>query len=223
MARNDLNERLGMLGFPVLEREPVEVANVTLADVVKSDDIRLEEAFPVMLAKSIEKQWFNYKAVQKSVSTSNQKSRLNSLIAMSLALYDVLDLRSAAIQEFRKYFETTKTREMVTRLSEQLRGNRDFVLSGRRMSGERIKTAFSHYYKEAETQFNDLLSEERQHDLQYALSQIFSSRQKELIMKRWRGEKLTKTEREYFSRTVKKKLVALANQELNRMAQKLLT
>jgi hypothetical protein len=33
---------------------------------------------------------------------------------------------------------------------------------------------------------------------------------------------MTKTETEYFSRTVKKKVVALANPELQRLAQKLL-
>jgi len=223
MSSNDLNERLGMLGFPVLEKEPVEIANATLADVVKSNDVRLEEAFPVMLAKSIEKQWFNYRAVQNNLPTSNEKSRFNSLIAMSLALYDVLDVRSALIDEFRKSFETTKAWAMVKPFFEKLRNNKDFMLSGRRMSSERVKTAFTHYYKETETQFKDLLSEEWQHDLHYALSQIFSRRQKELIMKKKKGEKLTKTEREYFSRTVKKKLVALANQELHRMAQKLLT
>jgi hypothetical protein len=36
------------------------------------------------------------------------------------------------------------------------------------------------------------------------------------------GEPMTKTEREYFSRTVRKKLRALANTDLHRLAQRLL-
>jgi hypothetical protein len=48
------------------------------------------------------------------------------------------------------------------------------------------------------------------------------STQKELFKKKLEGLPLTKTESEYYSRTVKKKVVALANSELHRMAQRLL-
>jgi hypothetical protein len=50
----------------------------------------------------------------------------------------------------------------------------------------------------------------------------FSPKQKELFQKKLKGELLTKTEKEYFSRTVKKKVAALANPELHRLAQKLM-
>ena len=59
--------------------------------------------------------------------------------------------------------------------------------------------------------------------LEYALSQVFSPKQKELFKKRLEGLPLTKTEKEYYSRTVKKKVVALANPELHRMAQRLMS
>jgi len=59
-------------------------------------------------------------------------------------------------------------------------------------------------------------------DLEYALSQVFSKKQKELFMKKLKGEKLTKTEREYFSRSVKKKVLALANSDLHRLATRLI-
>jgi hypothetical protein len=57
-----------------------------------------------------------------------------------------------------------------------------------------------------------------------------SSAQVEFQITKWRadffakldGVPLTKTEKEYFSRAVKKKVVALANAELHRMAQQLL-
>ena len=45
---------------------------------------------------------------------------------------------------------------------------------------------------------------------------------KELFKKKLNGERLTKTEKEYYSRTVKKKVSALANPELHRFAQKLM-
>ncbi len=55
-------------------------------------------------------------------------------------------------------------------------------------------------------------------DMEYSLSQMFSKKQKELFMKRLKGEKMTKTEREYYSRTVRKKVLALANPELHKLA-----
>lgn len=55
--------------------------------------------------------------------------------------------------------------------------------------------------------------------LEYALSQVFSPKQKELFRKKLDGQPLTKTEKEYYSRTVKKKLAALANAELHRLAR----
>jgi hypothetical protein len=40
-------------------------------------------------------------------------------------------------------------------------------------------------------------------------------------MKKLKGEKMTKTEREYFSRSVKKKVLALANPDLHKLATRL--
>ena len=54
------------------------------------------------------------------------------------------------------------------------------------------------------------------------MSQMFSPKQKELFKKRLEGLPLTKTEQEYYSRSVKKKVVALANAELHGLARKLL-
>jgi len=58
--------------------------------------------------------------------------------------------------------------------------------------------------------------------LEYALSRLFSPKQKELFKKKLEGLPLTKSEKEYYSRTVKKKVVALANDELHSLSKKLL-
>ena len=58
--------------------------------------------------------------------------------------------------------------------------------------------------------------------LEFALSQVFSPKQKELFKKKLEGDLLTKTEQEYYSRTVKKKVVALANSELHSLARTVL-
>ena len=43
-------------------------------------------------------------------------------------------------------------------------------------------------------------------------------KREELVLKKLHGEPLNKTEKEYFSRTVKKKLEALANSEVKKVA-----
>jgi hypothetical protein len=50
------------------------------------------------------------------------------------------------------------------------------------------------------------------------MDHLFSEKQKELVFKKARGLHLTKTEREYFSRVVKKKLCAIADGEVQGLA-----
>ena len=50
------------------------------------------------------------------------------------------------------------------------------------------------------------------------LDLLFSEKQKELVFKKLRGQHLTKTEREYYSRVVKKKLIAIADGEMQELA-----
>ena len=53
------------------------------------------------------------------------------------------------------------------------------------------------------------------------LDRIFPAKQKELVKKKRDGGRFTKTEREYFSRIVRKKLEAIANDEVVRLAREL--
>jgi hypothetical protein len=50
------------------------------------------------------------------------------------------------------------------------------------------------------------------------LDHLFSEKQKELVFKKVKGLRLTKTEREYYSRVVKKKLAAIADAEMQGLA-----
>ena len=87
-----LVRRLRDLGFPLFETEESEDANLTLADVVKSHDLRLWEGFPVALANANEKGLFDYDRVRRHLNKSSDKTCLASLVTMSLALYKVSGL-----------------------------------------------------------------------------------------------------------------------------------
>jgi hypothetical protein len=57
--------------------------------------------------------------------------------------------------------------------------------------------------------------------LDASLDRLFSPKQKDLIYKRLNSVTFTKTEREYYSRIVRKKLLAIANAQVNHIAIKL--
>ncbi len=222
MPTRDLYERLSMLGYPLFEPNPIQDANATLAEVGESEDIRLWEGFPIILANSIEKRWFNYEEVEKSSKSQGVSTRFHLLILLSLALYEVLKIDTPQINEFRGSYAPKEKKEF-KKFVQELRNNEEIMISGKRISSERIKNSFQRYFFEKQVKISDILSDRDQFDLQHALSKIFPLGQKSLIMKKLRGEKLTKIESEYFSRVVKKKLMALANPELHKLANKLLS
>jgi hypothetical protein len=57
--------------------------------------------------------------------------------------------------------------------------------------------------------------------LDVSLDRLFSPKQKELVLKKRDGRAFTKTEREYYSRIVRKKLEAIASEELGDLAKRL--
>ena len=54
------------------------------------------------------------------------------------------------------------------------------------------------------------------------LDRLFSPKQKELVLKKRDGKAFTKTEREYYSRVVRKKLEAIASEEVGQIAKNLM-
>ena len=62
---------------------------------------------------------------------------------------------------------------------------------------------------------------QRSSELNACLDRLFSPRQKDLVFKKLNGQAFTKTEREYYSRVVRKKLKAIANSQVGYIAAKL--
>ena len=221
MVNKSLLKRLGKLGYPLFETEEPQDANATLAEVVQSKDLRLWEGFPVVLANSAERGLFDYETVKWHLKKPFDRFKLVPLLIMSLALYKVLNLKFSWAEKFNKNLNRDDKRQFNS-LLKKLKKNEDFKVSGCLMSSQRLKVAFDNYFNQERSKLNDLLSVKEELGLEYALSQVFSPKQKELFLKKLRHEKLTKTEKEYFSRVVKKKALALANSELHRLSQKLL-
>ena len=221
MKNSDLLKRVNALGFPLFSAEEDKNANLTLADMVRSRDLRLWEGFPVVLANSAEKGLFNYDKVNWYLKKPFDKPYLLSLMEMSLALYKLFNLKFFWADKLYYSLSVARRRKVMVFL-EKLKSDGELNVAGSELSAQRLKTVFNNYFNQAQNKLNELLLVKDELSLEYSLSQVFSPKQKELFLKKLKREKLTKTEKEYFSRAVKKKVLALANPELHRLSQRLL-
>ena len=94
------------------------------------------------------------------------------------------------------------------RFLDSLKNSDELQVGNCRMSTHRLKAVFTNYFSQSQARLNELLLVKNELGLEYALSQVFSPKQKELFLKKLKREKLSKTEKEYFSRVVKKKVLA---------------
>ena len=223
MSAKNLEKKLSDLGLPLMEVEKQEDVNQTLAEVVESDNVRYWEGFPVLLVSAAKTGNFNAQEVEAYFAGKADRRKWRALLKMSVALYPVM----------KKYFEFARQMEKGLSAEEskwveefrkkaRMRTNDNFVLENKKFSFLRLKTLLDNYMQEESFKERKMQAKHDELSLEYAFSQLFSPKQKELFKKKLGGEPLTKTEKEYFSRAVKKKVLALANPELHRLAQKLL-
>ena len=218
MNDKDFYKKLSVFGLPLFAVEEAGDVNSVLAQMVKSNDLRLWEGFAVVLADANQKDAFDYSAVSNSLRSSENKSNFRLLLLASLALYHSLGLKFSWVSKLKGLVQGEKDFKLFLA---KLKKSEEFNLGGRKMSPERLKTVFTGYFQGQEEQLQNLSRSKDEFGLEYALSQLFSPKQKELFLKKFRGEVFTKTEKEYYSRSVKKKVLALANGDLHKMAQQL--
>lgn len=221
MDKDRLLKSLAKLGFPMFEPSEDLDANETLAEVVKSNDTRLWEGFPVLLANALESYHFDSKQVEQRLSLTKQKEHYHQLLLLSVAVYAYYHLSFSWLNILKKNF-SEKDKKIIKDWRNNLAHHQQDPSQENEFDWERVRGLFDLYYeKKAES---DRRRKNRHEELsfEFALSQIFPDKQKELFKKKLEGDPLNKTEREYYSRTVKKKVVALANDELHGLARKLL-
>jgi len=221
MSAKDFEKKLSELGFPLMEVHKQEDAHQTLAEVVQSQDARYWEGFPVLLANAAKERTFRYEVVDQYLSRPDHKQQLKELFLLAQALYEVLHLKFSWTAAWRKHAPKADVL-MEKKFEKQLESNQPVEAAGRQFYAQRLKEMFYRYYENEAQKSKALEATQDALSLEYVLSQVFSPKQKELFKKKLSGEKLTKTEREYYSRTVKKKVLALANSELHRLAMKLM-
>ena len=221
MENKQLLEESARLGFPLLEVKESFDVNKALADVVKSKDYRFLEGFSVMLANAAKDEKFDFKKVQSFMQNKADKEALKELFLLSLALYELNGLNFSWVLPYVKGL-SNDDKDTVKSLRNCLAHGYDFKLANYRFSHDRVKNNFHQYFVSESKEVKNFSAKQEDLSLEFALSEVFPPKQKELFLKKLKGDMLTKTEREYFSRTVKKRTTALANSELHHLAQKVL-
>jgi uncharacterized protein with von Willebrand factor type A (vWA) domain len=219
--KKELVNKVSRLGLPLMEVCEDFDVNQALAEVVKSEELRLWEGFPVLLANAAKDFLFDYEKVLGCLSSKDERENLQNLVLMSFAIYKLYHLSFPWAEEFKKSFSKEELKK-VNELKNCLAHNQELFLEKYRFDPFRLKQVFNNYFEQEVERTRKLNERHGEMSLEFALSQLFSSKQKELFKKKLEGLPLNKTEKEYYSRTVRKKLSALANPELHRLAQKLM-
>lgn len=220
MDNQKLLNSLSKLGFPMFEPSEELDVNETLAEVVKSNDNRLWEGFPVLLSNAADSYQFNSDQVEMRLPTKDLKEQYHRLLLLATAVYSYYHLSFPWLTKQKKGF-SKKDQSLVKDWRDALVHNQapnwaeDF-------DAERVKSLFELYFEKKAAKEKRRKDKYDEFSLELALSQVFSPKQKELFKKKLEGDLLTKTEQEYYSRTVKKKVVALANSELHSLARTVL-
>jgi hypothetical protein len=221
MMNKSLLNNLDLLGFPLMDTKEDFDVNKTLADVVQSNDTRLWEGFPVLLVNAAQEFSFDYDRVLKLLRNKQERENFQDLLQLSLALYQYYHLTFIWADRLKKYLPDQNT-AFVKKLKNCISRGEVIHIDKKNFLPDRLFEIFSNYFKKDAEKTKKLNKKYEELSLEYSLSQLFSPKQKELFKKKLHGEPLNKTEREYYSRTVKKKVSALANTDLHRLAQKLM-
>ena len=221
MTDRKLLTSLSKLGFPMFEPSEELDINETLAEVVKSHDTRLWEGFPVLLANAAESYQFTPDQVEQQLTGKKQKDHFHRLMLLSGSLFLFYRLSFSWWNKLKKGL-SKKDKALVKTWRNHLAHNQTLKCNDAEFDPKRLKGLFELYFEKKAEKDRRRKEKYEEYSLEYALSQVFSPKQKELFNKKLEGLPLTKTEQEYYSRTVKKKVVALANSELHSLSKKLL-
>ena len=221
MKREELIESLARFGYTLIEPKPKKMSRLQISALLEelagSMDSRLIEGFPVVLVncahRGIELDW---DALLRANSRNRDKARsLEKLLLLSSDLLDNEGIEmpvglDSVVESLRSRYGDLLPRDTVT------------LASGVSLSTERLRNSVRRYATDLPTGTSARKRAQnrqlRSFQLNLHLSTLFPPKQKELVLKKLKGEEMTKTEQEYYSRVVKKKLEALADADLRKIA-----
>ncbi len=197
-----------------------------LQRMIMSDDGRVLEGVPVVLTNILlSTKDFEPETVELSLPHALKK-RFRVLTAVTyLFLFWVPESDPAR----KALYEYLKRREpaLIENVTDRLRNHHKVQVGANVvLDEERLEKTYKNYvvqqFLETKVTFAKKLEDQRSEIFRAAASELFTDKQRELMMKVLNHDPLTKTQREYYSRVVKPRLKALRNPDLQTMAATLL-
>lgn len=219
----ELLSALSRHGYSLLQPERFGDANELLARMSLSKDTRVLEGFPVVLANAWRhsRETVDLESAERSLKSDEDRRRFRELTRVSFVLFDWYGIAKGESRP--RWLGEDDLRECRERFAH---GQTMELADGRSLDPGRLRNTFVSYVLRSESERRERADEKRKFDeelrLAHFLSLLLTPKQKQLVKKKMQGEKLTKTEREYYSRIVKKKLKAIADPDVHRFAQKAL-
>lgn len=217
-----------LLADPGQKRLTGSQATIILDALASSNDQALVIRFPAVLSICARNgvALNSHALFSKYWESSPKKQNLEKLLLISAELFDLEGIE--APKNLKKIASSLKAK-YGTLLSAKMLP----LSSGISISMRDIQNTLRDYTaktKDAMTAFKqgkleqeptrDILN--RSADLQVHLRRLFSSKQKDLVFKKLNRKPFTKTEREYYSRVVRKKLASIVNSEVSYIANRLI-
>ena len=225
LNKDKFYRELSQYGYDLVAPESGDPESVLL-QLVQSDDGRLLEGFPVVLTNMLmQGQSLDLESLEKKLSKGLQR-RFRTLVATTYHFLSQLPDSKRSRKVMRDYLKSREP-SLLDSMKKKLKQEEDLLVGKNvRLSVSRLQNTFANYavasYKEEqELSLAKVLEEERNVALMESLSELFTDKQKDLMFKVLNKEALTKTEREYFSRVVKRRLKAIRNSDLQSLAQTL--
>jgi len=198
-------------------------ATVILDALASSNDPDLVVRFPVVLSICARNgvSLNSHALFSKYWESSPKKKNLEKLLLISAELFDLDGIE--APQNLKKIVRSLKAKYGSLQSTRLLS-----LSSGMTVAIKDIQNTLRDYtakIKNAASESSgtkpktDML--QRSTELDACLDRLFSPKQKDLVFKKLNSESFTKTEREYYSRVVRKKLKAIANSQVGYIANRL--
>lgn len=203
-------------------------ATVVLDALASSNDPALVVRFPVVLSICVRNgvSLNSHTLFSKYWESSPKRKNLEKLLLISAELFE-LD-RIEAPQSLKKIvgslkakYGSLKTARRLSLSSGMTIPIKDLQDTLRDYAANITQAAPQSASKTLNRESGKKATTRRPDDLDVCLDRLFSPKQKDLVFKKLSGELLTKTEREYYSRVVRKKLLAIANSQVAYIAGKL--
>ena len=219
-------DELAEQGYALMRPKSVRSGEDLLKNLLKQDEARLLEGFPVVFANLLREnealRWEGRKWKPGEEFSPKAEHRLAVMLALSFLLFKLFGLEKEYGPRTHKLLLRCRGRadDLLKQMGGPFEKSEPVKMDTVELSAERLKNNFRSYVvlaKEGE----ESAKSRRALEFDLLLSELFTARQKELMNKVSQDKPLTKTEKEYFYRVVKKRLKALADERVHQLAREL--